>query len=227
MAGIVTNPGSLETIGNALLEAAKTVDTKPVKTQLTAFQARHKAWLAAHAKTMTAKAREQELRLNRSELDAKQDLAVDALAAALAGDGFDRLNPFKSFGGPSPSRLKEMGDEQEAVRAIALAAAVQKDKKASAATRKAAQVLAAAAKPVIDASKAVVPAAATATAQRNQREALVSGWGKAYALLRMAAKLEEDSGGAPLYSTLFPTVSRPKRKPAPRPVTTATVATAG
>ena len=58
----------------------------------------------------------------------------------------------------------------------------------------------------------------TAFAVRKQRDAAAPEWSKAYALLKAAARVVEDGGGAPVFSTLFGVAAPPKKKKtAPQP----------
>lgn len=205
---VTLNPGSVAEAGTQLLEAAKSVDTRPVKAELAAFAGMHRKWLAAQGKVVAASAKESQARLTHGELDTVQDDAVDELARLLVGDGFSRLSPFKSFGAPPPKALKESADDQEAKAAIALAAAVQKDRRTGPLTRKAAQALSEAAEAVLAAGTRITPAAALATAQRTQRDALLHQWRKAHSVLRLAARLADATGGTGLERALFPSAPR-------------------
>ena len=151
----------------------------------------------------SAKDGELDRRLTRGELDAKQDQAADVLVTKLAGDGFSRTQPFKAFGGPAASRLKELDDLAEATLAQKIARNVRRHKDTSPASKKAAQHLATAALAVVKATKTIAPAATESALRRRQRDALIAEWTKSYALLRLAAAFVEASGGEPLRSTLF------------------------
>lgn len=205
------NESALTALGNAVLEAAKSLDTSSVKRELATFAAAHNKWLGAQERVDVARAKEVDTRLSRADLDAAQDALVDELATVLVADGFSRQSPFKSFKTLAPTKLKELGDDAEAMRARALAAAVQKDKRTSGPTRKVAQALDRAAAAVLAAGQQVTPAAAVTTALRQQRDALMQQWLKAYGVLKLAAKLAEASGGPALASGLFPKAKKAAR----------------
>ena len=153
------------------------------------------------------------------EADAARDEAVLKLAAALAGEGLPRANPFKPLGFPSPSALAEQGYEQEARDAQRLAKAVLGREGTSRATLAAAKALIASANAV---EAALVPlerlVEARAAAVR-ERDTVGQGWESRLAALKLAARMADAEGARGVFAALFSAgaPARAKRKPpAPR-----------
>src|SRR5262245_30191220 len=104
-----SNPGARVDRGDAVLHASKNADTSPVKKRFAAFAALHAKYLAAEKRVSKAHEALTKQQQTVAAADVVQDEAVDALAGALAGDGFPRTNPFKSFGVAAPAVVKGMG----------------------------------------------------------------------------------------------------------------------
>lgn len=208
------NPGALRETGDALLQAASAIDAKPLKARLAAFAAAHRAFVAAHLAVMKAEERHGEAVAVVAERDLDQDDAVDALASALAGDGFRRQNPFAELEAASPSKVKALGYGAEAVVVRKLAARVKSADKAS----KRSKALAAA----LDRAGAAVLAALTPVAKLEseralaiaRRDPLALAWRTAFSALKRGAKAAEDDGARGLTAALFDRPAAPKRKKA-------------
>jgi len=210
--------------GEDVLRAAKHAHVKPVAAKLAAFAKTHAAYVKAEA--VVEKARDALATQQRAvgEKDAVQDEVVDALASALAGDGFPRTNPFKPFGARAPSKLKVVAAVDEAEEAIALASKVGKHAAASKASRGVAAKLTAASRAVIAAAKPLDGLAKRLAAAQADRDALALPWEKAFSVLKRAARAAGDDGAPGLYEALF-VRSAPKpaakkaaaKKPAPAP----------
>ena len=151
--------------------------------------------------------------------DEEQDRAAIDLATKMSGDGFGRLNPFKSFGVDNPSKLCGMGDVTEAEIAIGLCARVIVHPKSSPATKKAAATLDRAAKKVKEAApprRKALEARAAAVDHRDgelQREYAV-----ALANLRAAVKYADYVENTAHYLNVFPRVPKTKKKQVAEPV---------
>ena len=206
--------------GDALIKAAEGLTLGGLQTRFARFVKAHAAWKKAEATVTGANTVEGAHRLDRGEADAAQDGLVDALAASLSADGFNRINPFKTLSALNPSSLKKLGDAAEAKAAQSLAAKVSKSKTASPKSKAIATKLAKAAGQVLALDVKVVTADKATTAKRTSRNALLTEWTKAYGLLKLAAKLVKNEGDPVPFDTLFPEAPK-KSKPAkaPPPVT--------
>ena len=100
--------------GDALFEAASTVDTGRVKARLTAFAAAHRALAKAQQAVDKDEATLGARRAVVAERDVDQDELVDRVTAALIGDGLPRANPFKPLSAYTPATLKGLGYAAEA-----------------------------------------------------------------------------------------------------------------
>jgi hypothetical protein len=177
------------------------------------FRRAHLAWTSANDRVAVAVAVETEKRLAQGEADAEQDELVDHLAMSLVADGFSRIAPFKGFSPLGPALLKRLDALKEAKACLQLAHGVRRAKKASAKSKSIALRLAAASKAVLAFSAPIQRAETEAVARRRNRNALVAEWGKAYRLLKGAAKLERDESGTATFDALFsPRTSRAPKK---------------
>jgi len=206
------SPGSRIEAGDGVLVAAKHVGTKPIAKRLAAFKKVHLAYRAADGKVQKSAVSLRKQQTKVAERDVDQDGAVLGLAAALPADGFPRVNPFKPFGAPSPAILCGLGHGVEAKQVIALATAVQKDKKTSAPSRAAAKKAALAAKHVTSAIAAIPKLEKARTDAISGRDALEQAWETAFAGLKRAARAAEDDGVKDLYAALFDRAPKPRAK---------------
>ena len=185
------NPGGRVARGDAVFNAVKTLSAKAkalVKGELAAFTAEHSAFLKRQSAVKAAKSAVLAAEKNAGDKDAAQDRAVDALASALAGDGFDRSNPFAELGGEAPSHVKILGYADEAKAVRALTGDVTKHPRAGAASKRGAAAAVKAAN-AVDAALKPIAALVKARADRiAERDALGLPWEAAYAALRDAAK---------------------------------------
>lgn len=203
--------------GDALIEAADEITLGGLQPRFARFVKAHAAWKKAETAVTGASASEGAHRLSKGEADAAQDDLIDALAASMAADGFNRINPFKGVSTVTPSRLKSLGDAAEAKAAQSLAARVSKSKSASPKSKAIATKLSKAAGQVLALDAKVVTADKATTAKRTSRNALLTEWTKAYGLLKLAAKLLKNEGDPVPFDTLFPEApkkSKPKAPPA-------------
>lgn len=217
--GVLQNPmsasGRVES-GDAVLAAVKSVNASAIKQRVANFEKAHRAFSAAEK---SVRAAEEKLRAQQAvvgEADAAQDEAVDALANALVGEGEARTNPFKQAGFMAPSRLVKIGFAEEAKQVHRLVAAVRKRKGLTAATVKAAKGADDAATKVENSLKPIAALLAARTTAMARRDALAPAWDAAFATLKRAARLAEDDG-VKVFSALFESTSKPKKKAKPAP----------
>jgi hypothetical protein len=211
-------PGPRVEIGNAVLEAARGLDTQVIKARLAAFEKAHKAYAAAHAQGERA---QEALRARQSEVgerDVDQDEAVMNLANALVGEGLPRKNPFKPLGFVAPSRLVDLGYAEEAKKVRRLVAAVLKRKGLSKAGAQAARAAEKAALAVDKALAALGPFEQAHKAALARRDGLAQGWETKFAALKRGARWAADEGAPDLFAALFEREeSRPRRNQAAPP----------
>ena len=206
-------PQARNTTGDAILEAAATLDTKPLKGRLAAFAKAHREHAAAEAAVRKAEAKLVAAQAKVGEQDALLDEAIGQLAAALAGDGLPRVNPFRPLGLPAPSAMMNMAQAEEPKVARKLVAAVRRRAGLTKAT------LAAAAK--VEKGAGAVEAALAPIAELTKqfqgaiarRETLAMPWEKAFSALKRGARAAEDEGSQGLFEGLF---QRPAAVVAPR-----------
>jgi len=207
------SPGTRIAAGDSVLEAAKSTDTKPVAGRLAGFAKAHGAYSAADAVVKKTSDALQKQQVKVAEADVTQDEALVELANALPLDGLPRLNPFKPFGAPPPTKLQGMGYAEEAKAVLALETAVLKRKNLSKgsidavkAAGKAALRVQAELLPIPKLTKARVDA-------MTRRDALAQAWETAFAGVKRAARAAEDDGAKGLYGVLFERAkAAPKRK---------------
>ena len=212
-----SNRGTRLQIGASVLSAARLVDTRLVKDRLGRFEQMHRTYAAAQRKVDTA---EEELSAAEARIvacDAAQDEAVNALAAALAGEGHARRNPFEAFGAPPPSMIMRLPVPEEAGAVHQLVTVIQRSKTASVskATLAAAQAADKAARAVEEALGPLAKLEENVRHARRTRESVVPGWESALAALRRGTRAAADEGAPDLHARLFPPVVRaaPKSKP--------------
>ena len=102
-------------VGNQLLRVAKGLDTRLVKSRLTAFDKVHHAFVVAQAGVIKAAA---SLRRQQSVVDECAQVQADALsrlASALVGDGLGRIIPFRALEERAPSRIADLGHPKSAL----------------------------------------------------------------------------------------------------------------
>ncbi len=210
--------------GDAVLEAAKTTDAKPVAAKLRSFGQAHAAFGKASGAVEAAEAKLRAAQAKVAEADVTQDECVEALATALVGDGQPRTQPFKGLCPQSPSRVKDLGYAAEAAVVRALVAKLRSRKRkpspevarACADAERAAKAVDAALAPVAKLEKVVAAA-------RTQRDAFALPWEKAFSALKRAARAAADDGATGLYDTLFKATATPAKprakKPAAKPPT--------
>ena len=214
MATITFNkaPHSRIAAGAAIVEAAKTIVTKPIKNKLDAFQKAHREYEAAELIVEKADATVHSAEAAVGILDDAQDEAVNDLAAALIGDRYPRVHPFKAFGVEAPSILVNLGYAVEAKKVKALAVKVIAKKGLSPKSIAAAK---AAQKAAIAVEQGLVPIAklkALVAAARSRRDALGQPWETTLAALKRAARTAEDDGAKGVYSVLFESTAKPVKK---------------
>lgn len=224
--GFNGSPGRRLRFGDAVLMAAKTVNTKPVQARLDAFASTHNAFAAAQARADKAEKALAAAQAKVLQRDREQDEAVEMLARALVNEGQSRARPFAGVGGPTPAAIMRLPVADEAKAIHTLVAAFQRHNGLARATQDAIQRADKAARAI---EKAVEPIAALEAAvdkARQARDALISAWDNNLAALKRGARAAVDDGEPHLYAALLPPLPRngarngkraPKPLPAPPP----------
>lgn len=197
------SPGTRIAAGNSVVEAAKSVETKPVAGRLAGFKKVHTSYSAADAGVKKTGEALQKQQAKVAEADVTQDGAVVDLAVALPADGLPRLNPFKPFGAPAPATLQGLGYAEEAKVVLALETAVLKHKNISKGSITAAKAAGKAARRVQAELKAIPKLEKARTDAMTRRDAQAQAWETAFAGLKRAARSAEDDGAKGLYGALF------------------------
>ncbi len=216
---MATNTPTKLAIGQIIITALVAVTSKIIKVPRDAFIRAFRALADAEAAVTKADALVEKETALCVAADEEQDRAAIDLATKMSGDGYGRLNPFKSFGVDNPSKLCGMGDVTEAEIAIGLCARVIVHPKSSPATKKAAATLDRAAKKVKEAApprRKALEARAAAVDHRDgelQREYAV-----ALANLRAAVKYADYVENTAHYLNVFPRVPKTKKKQVAEPV---------
>jgi hypothetical protein len=216
------SPGQRLEIGAALLNAAKVVDIKRVKSRLDAFATVHQSYSEAQGQVEAA---ENELRAEQARvamLDADQDDAVEALALCLTIDKQPRANPFAAFGTDGPGRIKGMALADEVKAIHALVTNVQRNKALSQATLDAAQSAEQAAQKVEAALVPLETLRGNLGAAREMRDTIAHRWDIHLAALRHWARAATAVEAPGLYTALFGRSSRPAKKAKPSTTPSAT-----
>lgn len=198
--------------GEALLSAASSIDTKPVKAKLQAFAAAHKLFKSLQGAVAAAEDALASHRATVAEADVDQDEAVFALANALVGDGFERTKPFKGLSKLAPSALAELGYTKEAKEATALAKKVIANKKCGKASKDAAKALLKASSAVVKSLEPLSKWDAVYRAALSRRDAVAQQWTTALAALRRASLAAADDGHKHIYRALFQSTATPVKK---------------
>ena len=188
--------------GDAIIAAAETVDTAPIKARFGRFAKVHANYAAAEKAVRAAYEKQRLAEEKVGASDARQEAAIDDLARALIGAGADKVNPFRAQGGEAPSRIKEQSPEtrQETVKALIAkvegSGAGKEVLAASAALGKAAVA-------VVAAQEAVAPLEEAHRKAKHRREALARPWEAELSKLKNAARTADDDHGTDLFATLF------------------------
>jgi hypothetical protein len=209
---IGSSAGSQLDAGSSVLAAARTVDTRAIKTRLAGFERAQRAYSAAHEKVRAAEAKLSAAQRQLGELDVDQDEAVDSVARALVADGHSRANPFAAFGAPAPSKIIGMTVAEEVKAIHQLMTAVQRNKSITKPTLQATQAAEKAAHAVEQALVGIEKLQAAVREARHLRDAVAQTWATAFAALKRGARAAVDEGGAHLYPTLFDRPNRPNGK---------------
>jgi hypothetical protein len=199
-------------VGASILAAARTLDTRIIKARLAAFEAAQRTYSTGHDKVHTAEAQLGAAQLRLDELDAQQDQAVEALAAALIVDGQPRTNAFAAYGVPAPGKLMNLPVADEAKAVHQLVAAVQRGRGVSKPTLQAAQAAQKAARAIEQALVEMEKRQNVVREARHTRDAVAQTWATALAALKRGARAAADEGAPTLYATLFDRPQRPNGK---------------
>lgn len=204
--------------GDKVLCGVDVVDTTPIANRVTAFQKVHTQYTLAEAAVRAANRAVDEQRTRLSDARDNLNRAVEVLAVQLPTEGFDRKQPFRALGRPSPSVLQKMPHVKAAEEVIALEKAVKQHGGISAKTNHAADVAGQAAHALLD---LVEPFAESEKARREaiaKRDAFAAPWEKAFSSLKLGARAAEDLGHLGLFAALFerPAVAKKKTPAAQR-----------
>jgi hypothetical protein len=208
------NPGARRSVGQSVLSAAATVDTKRVKARLAAFAKAHAAFVKAADKVVAAEAVRDAAHAEVAEHDVTQDVALDALVLALVGAGASRLSPLKGLSNVAPAELKKLAAAKQAKELLRITAAITKRGGLSPALKRATKAAHDAATAVLKASVSVVPREKLYQESLAARDALSQPWETALAYLKRAARVAEDDGATGLFGALFEAAAPQKKKPA-------------
>lgn len=195
--------------GEAILAAARTVDTGLVKARLTAFERAQRDYVAAHAKVQDAEADLSAAQVRLGELDADQDAAVDAVARALINEGRPRLNPFSGLAPQAPGAMMKLAFAEEAAQIHQLVATLRGAPGISKATLAAAAAAEKAATVVERGVGELTGLQAAINTARHNRDGAGQTWATALGALKRAAKAATDDGGVDLHRVLFELAAAP------------------
>lgn len=208
----VQNPGARRTVGQAVLAAARVVDTKPVKARLAAFARAHLAFLAAADKVTAAEAVRDAAQAAVAEADVAQDAAVDALVLALVTAGAPRLSPLKGLSNVAPHDLKRLATQRQAKEVLRITAALTKRGGATPGLRRATKAAGDAAGAVLKAIASVGPRERLYQESLAARDALSQPWETSLAYLKRAVRVAEDDGAEGLFAAMFQRAAEAPRK---------------
>ncbi len=213
--------GVLLLVGRMILGPLQGLTSKLVKKARAGFLRVHQALEVAETVVDEAESAAHASGLAVAAADAAQDAAVGALATALSGDGFGRLNPFKVFGVIAPSRLCAMGTLDEANTLMALAQAVAAHPEARADSRRAAieaNRAAQAAKTAVQRHQKNLEARSKAITRRDQT--LPMEWKVAFTNLKAAVRYADITEGTSHYDMVFALANKrlARKKDASAPV---------
>jgi len=203
--------------GAAILAAARTVDTRPIKDRLAAFDRVHQAYASAQAKVQQA---DTDLDKAQAQFRTDHQAVVDALARALVADGESLRNPFGGVGAPGPATLMHL-PAADAVKTLPeLIAAIRRSKlrgKSMLQALPGAENTVRALEQMLARMEALRLAARDA---RATRDAVAQTWDAELGALKRRARAAADDGAPMLFATLFNRPPRPNgknHKPAPAP----------
>lgn len=190
-------------LGNSVLTAAKSVNTRPVQARLDAFGRAQRSYAAAQERVDAAEAVLRAAQAKVAQRDREQDEAVELLVRVLVAEGQPRAKPFAGCGGPTPTALTRLSVAEEAQQIHALVTALQRNPGCSKATQQASEVAEKAARAVEKAMAPITALQAAVSQARQARDALAQTWKKALAGLKRGARTAVDDGAPYLYATLF------------------------
>lgn len=190
-------------LGERVVRALVGLDSRHVKVERAAFVALQRALEAADNEVFEANARVEGAARTLAEADQHQEAGVEALASQLVADGFDRFNPFKTFGARSPARVRALGMVREAHVVQALAKKVLANGRARAESKQVATTLSAAAERVLQASYAHREAVVLRRQSIVQRDSLNAEWQTALTNLRASIRYADLREGTHEYARVF------------------------
>lgn len=207
-----SSPAAMVSAGEAILAAASSIDTKPVKAKLKAFADAHKLFKSLQGAVAAAEDALASHRAKVANADVDQDDAIAELANKLVADGFARTQPFKGLSKFSPSKLAELGYTKEAKEATALAKKVIASKKCGKPSKDAAKALLKAAAAVVKALEPLSKWDAVYRGALTRRDAVAQQWTTTLAALRRASQAAADDGHGHIYTALFRSTAAPAKK---------------
>ncbi len=201
--------GVLLMAGRMILVPLQALTSKFIEAAIAPFLKAHQALEEADGLVDEAELAVEAASRASAAADEVQDAAALVLAAALAGDGFNRANPFKAFGAMAPSRLVNQGDLVEARSLTGLAAAVLAHPKAGAESKR----LAVAVDRAADAmTKAALHheecVAARVAAVKHRDQTLPGQWRKALSNVKAAVRYADLIEGTSNYASVFSGVNK-------------------
>lgn len=199
-------------VGDGILTAAAGVDGTAIREDLAAFTKSHSEFSAAHHRVAELENRLRAQQQLVDECDAEQGRTVNALAGALMFAGFPSRNPFQSFGGESPSRVRQLPNADEAKAIQRLVAAVRGTNGLPPLVLEAATACEVAASRMVTLAAESETLQATLREQRQARDHLIPSWEAALTALKRTARYVSESGGPGLFAAMFERPSRPTRR---------------
>lgn len=201
------------TDGVAVVRSLSAVRSKYSKEEREVFIATQRALeqAAEHVKVLDLAVQEATARVTLA--DDALDAACRDLATALASEGFDRFNPFKSFGVNAPSALTGLNLLTQTSAASMLAKRVAGHEEARAGSRKAAAAVSMKAQAALDAEATrsdVALQRALSIARRDKT--LPVEWQAALTALRAAVRYGDLKEKTSHYTAVFSSLNKPRAK---------------
>ena len=209
--------GALLMMGRLIIGSLGLVKSKLAKAACAQFIKAHTELVAAEKVVREADAGVRSASEKVIAADVVQDSATLALAARLAGDGGDRINPFKAYGVTSASKLVKRGHLRQARALLLLAEGVLASATSSQASKTAAEAMREAALALISVYAERSFALEVRTQAISARDAkLPQAWRTALSNLRASLRYADSTEGTSSYALVFAgltpaKVKRPKK----------------
>ncbi len=208
---------ALLVVGQLIVRALRAITSKFSKDERLRFVAVQAAFESIAERVKVAEQALREASARAALADEAQDNATRTLAEALAAEGFDRFNPFKVFGLPSPTAISRQDELGQATTLKLLAKKVLEHPDAKVRSRKAAV----AAQKTADAMVEAVAAHAAASSEHaalmaERNHSLPEEWRSALAELKAAIRYGDMKEKTKNYDAVFGGL--PKARKGKKPV---------